>query len=386
MEILTWIVANDFGKWLQPNQLFQNEGADIPYVDVSASSNTNAQMYAMGIAVGDYDEDLDLDFYVTNIGENHFFENMGEMNFQDKAAELNIQNTETENGLLTTGWGALLEDFNNDTYLDLLVSNGYVYSVVDIDDTEQNDEFYLGSPEHTFDNATSECGIDFLGPSRGALKGDWNNDGRLDLITITNEKLFPNILNSVNYYQNIGDQNNWVGFKLSGTISNKDAFGARVHLHSGNRTFLKDVRGGDSHASQSSSNLHFGLGDIQEIDSIIIYWPSGLQETLEDLNINKYHIIQEGLSTIINENGQILTEPNIYPNPSNTFFYIETTNKIHSPSLLRIFDSQGALMLEDKRCQTVEKIETKNFAAGLYRLVIYSDSKTISKNILIVNP
>lgn len=149
------IVANDFGKWLQPNQLFQNEGADLPYSNISASSNTNAQMYAMDIAVGDYDEDLDLDFHITNIGENHFFENMGSMNFQDVAEELNIQNTTTEYELFTTDWGELLDDFDNDTYLDLLVYNGYVYSVVDIDDTPQYDELYLGTSEHTFNNVNS---------------------------------------------------------------------------------------------------------------------------------------------------------------------------------------------------------------------------------------
>ena len=135
--------------------------------------------------------------------------------------------------------------------------------------------------------------------------------------------MFPEILNSVNYYQNNSNQGNWVGFKLTATVSNRDAFGAKVHLHSGDRTFLKEVRDSDSHASQSSSNLHFGLGEIQEIDSIIIYWPSGHKEVFQDININKYINIQEGMSTIINENVQILSQVRIYPNPSALLFTLK---------------------------------------------------------------
>lgn len=380
------IVANDFGKWLEPNQLFQNEGGDFAYTDVSVSSNTNAQMYGMGIAVGDYDEDLDMDFYVTNIGNNFFFENNGDMQFIDVAEIKGIQNSTSVNELNVTGWGAIFEDFNNDTYLDLFVSNGYVYSAVDIDDTSQNDELYLGSVEHEFSNVSIESGIEFNGPSRGALKGDWNQDGQIDLITITNEKLTPDIQNSINFYNNIYSTNNWIGFDLSGTTSNKDAYGAKVILYAEDRAFLREVKGGDSHASQGSSKIHFGLGDIQVIDSITIHWPSGIKETLKDIETNKYHNIQEGLNTIIIEDYHLLNEVNIYPNPANSFFYIDLNN-IHRPFyLLRLFDSKGMLILEEKTTISSNKIDVIDFDSGIYRLVLYSDSKTISKNISIVNP
>ncbi|MBK8429327.1 MAG: hypothetical protein IPL27_26750 [Lewinellaceae bacterium] len=67
------LVANDFGKWLQPNELHKNNYPLASFTDVSDRSRMNAQMYAMGLASGDYDEDLDFDYYFTNIAQNAYF-------------------------------------------------------------------------------------------------------------------------------------------------------------------------------------------------------------------------------------------------------------------------------------------------------------------------
>ena len=381
------ILANDFGKWLEPNQLFQNEGSEFSYSNISQTSNTDAQMYGMGIAAGDYDEDLDMDFYVTNIGPNFFFENSGDMLFNDIAELKGVQNATTENGLNTTGWGAILEDFNNDTYLDLFVANGYVYSVVDIDDEIQNDEFFIGASDHSFTNLTIQSGIEFYGPSRGALKGDWNLDGKLDLITITNENLTQQTQNSINLHNNVTtNNNNWVGFDLKGTISNADAYGAKIILYADERAFLREVKGGDSHASQGSSKIHFGLGEIQEIDSIVIHWPSGLKETKEGLATQKHHKIQEGLHSIISETDQILSGVNIYPNPSNVYINIDMYNNDLIPYELRLFDSIGKKVLEQQVNKKSHKVAINEITSGIYRIVIFNDSKLITKNLSVLKP
>lgn len=378
------IIANDFGKWLEPNQLFQNEGQDLPYSDISTQSNTNAKMYAMGIAVGDYDEDLDLDFYVTNIGENAFFQNEGNMNFTNIAEDLDVQNTFTEEGLYTTGWGAIMEDLNNDSYLDLFVSNGYVYSAVDIDDTEQADELYLGSSQFDFTNITKDCGIDFKGRSRGALFGDWNNDGHLDLITITNELTDEN-QNSINYYKNINDENNWIGFNLIGSVSNRDAFGAKLIIHADNRAILRELRGGDSHASQSSSKLHFGLGNIQNIDSVQVFWPSGIIETYNEFQINNYHTITEGtISTT--EEVYLDLDINIYPNPAANMLHIDIPSKGIGPFNFQIFNTLSELVYENQTSNNRVQIDISMLPKGYYSLVCQSNSKVITKPVIILTP
>ncbi len=378
------IVANDFGKWLEPNQLFRNEGMGLPYSDISTQSNTNAQMYAMGIAVGDYDEDLDLDYYVTNIGENAFFQNEGDMNFINKATELDIQNEYTHKGLFTTGWGAIMEDFNNDSYLDLFVSNGYVYSAVHVDDIAQPDELFLGSSDFNFTNVTKDCGIDFKGPSRGALFGDWNMDGHLDLITVTNE-LLDEAHSSVNYYKNLNNEGNWVGFNLIGTASNRDAFGAKVILHAEGRALLKELKGGDSHASQSSSILHFGISDIQTIDSIEVFWPSGNHEIHFDIPINEYHTITEGDLTSTNESIN-KSDFIVYPNPVNNILSIEIDSEALPPFDLQIFNSLGESVYEDRIQNHTFKIDVSQMPPGIYSVAFNIHSQVITKQVIILTP
>jgi len=377
------IVANDFGKWLEPNQLYQNEGPDAPYIDISETSNTNAQMYGMGIGIGDFDEDLDLDFYVTNIGENHFFVNEGNMMFANQAPELDIENTETPNELLTTGWGAIMEDFNNDSYLDLFVSNGYVYSAIDIDDPQQNDEIYLGSSDYDFYRATDASGIDFLGTSRGALFGDWNADGRLDLITVTNEPQSEENENSIKYYENISPTSNWIGFKLKGTSSNADAFGTQAIIYSGDRALIRECRGGDSHASQNSSTLHFGLGDQESVDSVSIYWPSGRHETIDNPSINSYHQYTEGLlSSAHNDLAQhSLTA---YPNPASQTVYIDFKSPIPTTSKLQLVDALGEKVLERHINDTQHEIDISHLPSGIYTLINQTNNSLNKTKIILI--
>lgn len=375
------LIANDFGKWLEPNQLFRNDGSGQAFVDISAVSNTNAQMYGMGIGVGDYDEDLDMDFYVTNIGENYFFRNEGDMVFTNMAPTLDVQNEYALNGLLTTGWGAILEDFNNDSYLDIFVSNGYVYSVVDIDDEEQYDELYTGSSEYDFTPSTPDCGIDFTGPSRGALYGDWNRDGRLDMMTITNEYLGNNIENSINYYKNNSNSGYWIGFELEGVASNRDAYGTRVVLHSGHRSLLRELRGGDSHASQNSSIIHFGLGDMWAVDSVEIHWPSGIKETIQNPEIGRYHFILEG-STTSTQEVQYSYGIDVFPNPAYMFLDV----RVEMACDIQLKNSLGQVVLQKSIPRGTTKIETSHLSPGLYTLTAYSNHSLKYTTKIILSP
>jgi hypothetical protein len=298
------LIANDFGKWLEPNELHKNNFPQASFTDVSASSKMNAQMYAMGIAVGDYDEDGDLDYYFTNIARNQFFENNGNGTFSNKAPELGLEDTyATDPAKFTTGWGTFFEDVNNDSYLDLFVANGYVNSAIDQDGLRQTDRLFLGNAGHTFNDRTVEYGLFFEGLSRGAITADFNRDGKPDILTVTNDILFPGPINFLQFYENTStDGNNWIAFKLEGQKSNRDAFGAKVMLFSGARKWLREVSGGSSHASQNSSVVHFGLGSLTKVDSVQVFWPGAKEETFYQPAAGEFHSIKqtevrEGITT-----------------------------------------------------------------------------------------
>ncbi len=350
------LIANDFGKWLEPNELHKNNYPQASFTDVSASSKMNAQMYAMGIAAGDYDEDGDFDYYFTNIAQNQFFENNGNGTFTNKAPELGLEDTyATDPAKFTTGWGTFFEDVNNDSYLDLFVANGYVNSAIDQDGLRQTDRLFLGNAGHTFDDRSVECGLFFEGLSRGAITADFNRDGKPDILTVTNDILFPGPINFLQFYENTStDSNNWIAFKLEGQKSNRDAFGARVMLFSGARKWLREVSGGSSHASQNSSVVHFGLGSLSKVDSVQVFWPGAKKETFYQPAVGEFHKIKqtevrEGITTGpgVTDNGF-----EINYNPATEEITIRYAGLQFQQVELLVSDVMGRVMIREKFLMT----------------------------------
>ena len=146
------LVANDFGSWVLPNALYKNQFPEDGYEDVGKFSGMDVQIYGMGIAIGDYDMDLDLDYYITNIGKNVLLQNMGNGIFTDQAVQAGVPDTYVDEGLFTTGWGTAFMDFDNDTDLDLYVVNGFVPAAPFISNA-------LHNPNRLFEN---DGDMDFL--------------------------------------------------------------------------------------------------------------------------------------------------------------------------------------------------------------------------------
>jgi hypothetical protein len=137
------------------------------------------------------------------------------------------------------------------------------------------------------DITSSACsGFAALRPARGLATGDLDGDGRPEII-IVNMNQTPTML------KNLAPHRNGIAISLVGTRSNRSAIGARCTIEAGGRRQLQEVTSGGSYYSQNSMTLYFGLGRADNIDSVVVRWPSGTTQTWAHLQANRTLLITE---------------------------------------------------------------------------------------------
>jgi len=286
----------------------------------------------------DYDNDGDLDAYVTN-----WFggANSGKKNFlfrHDGETFTRVTEGPIVNDVeisLASVWG----DFDNDGDLDVFVAN----------DRNQVDRFYRNNGDGTFERVTTLAITETL-IHRGASAGDFDNDGDLDLIAIG-----PTIFKSL-YRNDTDNGNNWLSIKTVGMTSNKSGIGAKVRVKS--TIFetpvwqLREISSQNSFNGMNSLRAHFGLGDATAIDSVIVEWPSGEVSIITDMPINNRWTVTEGISGFVSVNDEKLALPNEYllmqnyPNPFNPTTTIEYSTPTAGYVSVSIYDLKGELVAE----------------------------------------
>jgi enediyne biosynthesis protein E4 len=278
-----------------PSLLYHNNG-DGTFREIGAESgvayNPDGFVQAgMGVSVGDYDADGQLDIFKTNFEDDvpDLYRNNGDgtFSFETYDAKLGFR-------LRYLSWGGGFFDFDNDGWRDLFIANGHVYPEPEArglgGSYRQQNLLYLNLGNGTFDDVShiSGAGLELKRSGRGVAFGDIDSDGDLEIV-VNNQNDLPTLLRNDG-----GNGRAFLQVKLSGTRSNRDGIGARVSVRSGQRNQIDEVRSGGSYLSQSDLSLHFGLGEAKLVDEVIVRWPSGVVQRIQRVAPNQRLFIQEG--------------------------------------------------------------------------------------------
>ncbi len=289
-------VANDSN----PNYLYRNKG-DGTFEEIGVSSGVaynsdGKEMSSMGVAAGDYDNDGRTDLFITTFANDNYvlFHNEGKSTFSD----LSFQSGIGERTIPHLGWATFFLDYDNDGWKDLFDASGHVYPEVDgrlgAETYREPLQLFRNLHNGKFAEVSKEVGLLRMEArsARGGAYCDYDNDGDVDIL-VSNIDGTPQLLENVG-----GNQANWLEMKLEGTVSNRDAIGAKVKLTAGDLIQYDHVRAGSSFISGNDLRLHFGLGDHSMADSIEVLWPSGKKDQVDRVSSNQILKIREGAGVV----------------------------------------------------------------------------------------
>ena len=277
-----------------PSLLYINRGngkfSEEALLRGAAFDDNGKAMSGMGVTAADYDGDGWLDIFRSNFSDERetLYRNRAQAEFDDVTIAAGMARN-----IRYVGWGCGFFDFDNDGWKDLLLVNGHAFPEIDrlaLDiHYRERAILYRNLGNGQFADISEAAGPGLLErhSARGAAFGDYDNDGLVEVL-INNQNEPLSLLK-----QSLRPAGHWILLKLTGTLSNGSALGARVKLTAGGRTQVDEVRSGGSYLSQSDLRLHFGLGAVRQVERIEINWPSGEHQVLDHLAADQIVSIEE---------------------------------------------------------------------------------------------
>ncbi len=297
--LMDLFVANDTVQ----NFLFINRGKGkweetALAAEVGFSAN-GAPRSGMGVDAADFNGDGFQDLFVANVDQEMFslYRNNKDETFTDVARPNGI----AEATRLLSGWGLKFFDYDNDTHIDLFLANGHPDDMIE----QYSGQVKYAEPLLLFHNqgdklvnVSQQSGPVFKKdfPARGMAVGDYNNDGRSDVVVVNNGK--PALL----LRNNTGKENHWLGVRLQGAKANRDAVGAIISWSAGGVKKVRLKTNGGSYLASHDPREILGIGKATKLDWLEIKWPapSGKVERFTEVPLDKYITIVEGKGIVTN--------------------------------------------------------------------------------------
>jgi hypothetical protein len=291
--LMDLFVANDTVQ----NFLFANRGKgkwdEIALAAEVGFSANGTPRSGMGVDAADVNGDGKQDLFVANVDQEMFslYKNDGNEFFSDVAGPNGVAQATR----LLSGWGLKLFDYDNDGFVDLFLANGHPDDMIESysQQVRYKEPLVLFHNDGTkLANVSDQGGPAFqkLFPARGLAVGDYDNDGRVDVL-VGNNGGPPLLLRN-----HAGEGNHWIGVRLQGTTCNRDAIGATITWSVNGKTRSRLKTHGGSYLSSHDMREVLGLGAAAKADWVEIKWPqpSGRVERLTDVPVDRYVTIVEG--------------------------------------------------------------------------------------------
>jgi hypothetical protein len=372
-----------------PNRFYMNDGTNMNHNQGGMGDFPSGGNY--GSIWMDYDNDGDQDLYIAkcsgggsgpggNIDELH--RNNGNGTFTNVSVAANMANP-------TQTWSSAWGDFNNDGYVDALIgmnSNSNGLSKV-----------MKNNGNGTFTDVSSGSGYDTgATTSREYVAYDFDNDGFLDILGGGNTIMFgdgafhftPNLntypLNQYNrpigdlnndgfldiqngnsILMNNGNTNKWLKVTLQGTASNRNGIGARVEIYGAWGKQIRDVQSGIGFQNMNTLNTHFGIGQATAITKVVVKWPSGTVDVINNPSPNSTLFVLEGSFLDVKEPVTNKGMFSVYPNPAQDVLQF-TTKSDFKPAEAKIFDLSGKVVLSKKT--DTNTLQVSHLSSGVYIL------------------
>jgi hypothetical protein len=318
-------LSNDYGV----SELYANRGG-TQFVDIGPESGVGrSPKSGMNASVADVFNDGRFAIYKTNISEpNNLIQGNdlwvprapdARASGEGRRDSVEFDNLASSLGIDLGGWswGAQFGDLNNDGNQDLYLTNGYIsagerssywydFGVIAIGHSNiigdaanwpamrgrslsgyQRKRLWLNDGSGRFTDVAQVVGASDTFDGRAVALADLGNRGALDII-VANQR-GPLLI----YRNDVDPARHWIQFELAAAGGNRSAIGARVELHWDGRMQLQEVLSASGFSAQNQRRLHYGLGSATRVDRVVIRWPSGQMQTIEQPQIDTLHRIEE---------------------------------------------------------------------------------------------